>query len=167
MQLFLFGFYGPSRLCLSFWEVSVRWCLAIKDIEDPEKLQSRMLDQELRYERKTKQNKKQKKKKKREKNPDHPQAELCFSHMWPELGSNSQRWEKGGKNDLLGKTLIWQQFPEFSTSGSLFWSGLKNEGVTKFYLKRPSYSPFKKDTFSESEAVCIWGFTLNREFYYF
>ena len=27
----------------------------------------------------------------REKLPDHPQAELGLSHMWPELGSNSQR----------------------------------------------------------------------------
>ena len=29
----------------------------------------------------------------REKPPDHPQAELGLSHMWPELGSNSQRWD--------------------------------------------------------------------------
>ena len=27
----------------------------------------------------------------REKKPDHPQAELDLSHMWPELGSNLQR----------------------------------------------------------------------------
>ena len=25
--------------------------------------------------------------------PDHPQAELGLSDMWPELGSNPQRWE--------------------------------------------------------------------------
>ena len=29
----------------------------------------------------------------REKPPDHPQAELGLSHMWPELGSNPQRWD--------------------------------------------------------------------------
>ena len=29
----------------------------------------------------------------REKPPDHPQAELDLSHMWPELGSNPQRWD--------------------------------------------------------------------------
>ena len=29
----------------------------------------------------------------REKPPDHPQAELGLSHMWPELGSNSQLWD--------------------------------------------------------------------------
>ena len=28
-----------------------------------------------------------------EKPPDHPQAELWLSHMWPELGLNPQRWE--------------------------------------------------------------------------
>ena len=28
-----------------------------------------------------------------EKSPDHPQAELGLSHMWPELGSNPQRWD--------------------------------------------------------------------------
>ena len=27
-----------------------------------------------------------------EKPPEHPQAELGLSHMWPELGSNPQRW---------------------------------------------------------------------------
>ena len=29
----------------------------------------------------------------REKTPDHPQAELGSSRMWPELGSNPQRWD--------------------------------------------------------------------------
>ena len=29
----------------------------------------------------------------REKPPDHPQAELGLSHMWPERGSNPQRWD--------------------------------------------------------------------------
>ena len=29
----------------------------------------------------------------REKPPEHPQAELGLSHMWPELGSNPQRWD--------------------------------------------------------------------------
>ena len=29
----------------------------------------------------------------REKPPDHPQAELSLSHMWPELGSNPQYGE--------------------------------------------------------------------------
>ena len=29
----------------------------------------------------------------REKTPDHPQAELGLSHMWPELASNPQRWD--------------------------------------------------------------------------
>ena len=29
----------------------------------------------------------------REKTTDHPQAELGLSHMWPELGSNPQRWD--------------------------------------------------------------------------
>ena len=29
----------------------------------------------------------------REETPDHPQAELGLSHMWPELGSNPQRWD--------------------------------------------------------------------------
>ena len=29
----------------------------------------------------------------REKPPDHPQAELGLSHMWPELNSNPQRWD--------------------------------------------------------------------------
>ena len=29
----------------------------------------------------------------REKPPDHLQAEFGFSHMWPELGSNPQRWD--------------------------------------------------------------------------
>ena len=28
-----------------------------------------------------------------EKTPDHPQAELDLSHMWPELGSNPQPWD--------------------------------------------------------------------------
>ena len=28
-----------------------------------------------------------------EKKPDHMQAELGLSHMWPELGSNPQRWD--------------------------------------------------------------------------
>ena len=28
-----------------------------------------------------------------EKTPDHPQAELGLSHMWPELGSNPLRWD--------------------------------------------------------------------------
>ena len=28
-----------------------------------------------------------------EKTPDHPQAEIGLSHMWPELGSNPQRWD--------------------------------------------------------------------------
>ena len=28
-----------------------------------------------------------------EKSPDHPQAELGMSHIWPELGLNPQRWE--------------------------------------------------------------------------
>ena len=29
----------------------------------------------------------------REKPPDHPHAELGLSHLWPELGSNPQRWD--------------------------------------------------------------------------
>ena len=29
----------------------------------------------------------------REKPPDHQQAELGLSDMWPELGSNPQRWD--------------------------------------------------------------------------
>lgn len=29
----------------------------------------------------------------REKPPDHPQAELGLSHMWPEPGSNPQLWD--------------------------------------------------------------------------
>ena len=29
----------------------------------------------------------------REKPPDHPQAELGFSNLWPQLGSNPQRWD--------------------------------------------------------------------------
>ena len=29
----------------------------------------------------------------REKPPDHPQAELGLSHMWPKLGSNPQWWD--------------------------------------------------------------------------
>ena len=29
----------------------------------------------------------------REKQPDHPQAQLVLSHMWPKLGSNLQRWD--------------------------------------------------------------------------
>ena len=29
----------------------------------------------------------------REKPPDHPQAELGLPHLWPELGSNTQRWD--------------------------------------------------------------------------
>ena len=29
----------------------------------------------------------------REKPPDHPQAELGLSHVWPELGSNPQGWD--------------------------------------------------------------------------
>ena len=29
----------------------------------------------------------------REKTPDHLQAELGLSHMWPELGANPQRWD--------------------------------------------------------------------------
>ena len=28
-----------------------------------------------------------------EKTPDHPQAELGLSHMWPELGLKPQQWE--------------------------------------------------------------------------
>ena len=28
----------------------------------------------------------------REKTPEHPQAELGLSDMWPELDSNAQRW---------------------------------------------------------------------------
>ena len=28
-----------------------------------------------------------------EKAPDHPQKELVLSHMWPELGLNSQQWD--------------------------------------------------------------------------
>ena len=28
----------------------------------------------------------------REKPPDHPQTELCLSHMWLKLGSNPQHW---------------------------------------------------------------------------
>ena len=89
---------------------------------------------------------------KREKTPDYPQAELCFSHMWPELGANPQRWEKDRKNELLGKTLIWLQFQEFSTSGSLFlwWC------YERFILRNRLILQFKKDKFSKSGAVCIW-----------
>ena len=28
-----------------------------------------------------------------EKTPDHPQAELGLTHMWPKLGSNPQQWD--------------------------------------------------------------------------
>ena len=31
----------------------------------------------------------------KKKTPDHPQAELSLSHMWPELGSNPQRQDDG------------------------------------------------------------------------
>ena len=35
----------------------------------------------------------QKRENTREKTPDHLQADLGLSHMWPELGWNPQRWD--------------------------------------------------------------------------
>ena len=37
----------------------------------------------------------------REKPPDHQQAELSLSHMWPELGLNPQRWDDALKISVL------------------------------------------------------------------
>ena len=54
----------------------------------------------------------------REKPPDHPQAELGLSHMWPELGSNPQRWDGerfrsikvSGLNHSATGAAGWQMF---------------------------------------------------------
>ena len=43
----------------------------------------------------------------REKPPDHPQAELGLSHMWPELGSNPQRWDDERFRSILRKSHHW------------------------------------------------------------
>ena len=45
-----------------------------------------------------------------EKPPDHLQAELDLSHMWPELGSNPHRWDdkrfNGLNHSAMGATSV-------------------------------------------------------------
>ena len=52
-----------------------------------------------------------------EKTSCHPQAELGLSHMWPELGSNPQRWDEerfrtlkisGLKHSATGVAFHWK-----------------------------------------------------------
>ena len=59
----------------------------------------------------------------REKPPDHPQAELGLSHMWPELGLNPQKWDE--RLRALKISVLYQSTTGAAKLSYEFYSGLK------------------------------------------
>ena len=113
----------------------------------------------------------------REKPPDRPQAELCLSHMWPELGSNPQRWDKerfrllkvSGLNHSATGATGWQiaifffakmgggvgggtQTPEISkVRNSISYDSLDHSCAFLFIMRKRKKKPEKKWS---QEPVC-------------